>query len=99
MNEYTLEKIRHDAAIDAMIDAHVRNGESWCGECGWDMRREDELPPLAVGWDELCKDCAIDLGAVPCDYCGEWDHEADGEWVRIGWVCAFCVENRPECMI
>lgn len=99
MNEYTLEKIRHDAAMDAAADAHIRNGESWCWQCGWDMRSDSDLIPLAVGWEETCRECAIEQGATECAYCGDWDHECDGAYAVIGWVCHYCTVNRPEAMV
>jgi hypothetical protein len=96
MNEYTLESIRFDAQQAAIADAHIREGELWCDDCGWTLG--DDVIQCEDG-QTLCTRCAMEQGIRACTLCGAWDHWCDGQDLTddsLEWACHFCTVERGD---
>jgi len=48
---------------------------NYCSVCGWTLGTD--VPELATGLEPMCYECADDMGIMPCDGCGTWDHNED----------------------
>jgi len=94
MNEYTLESIRFDAQQAAIADAHIRDGEEWCDDCGWTLG--DDVVSCEDG-QSLCTACAMAQGIRACTICGAFDHWSDGQDLTddgMEWACHYCTVER-----